>query len=53
MNTRMIHTNGVDFCVETFGSSDNPAVLLIPGAGASMVTGRPSSVATSRRAVAR
>jgi FAD/FMN-containing dehydrogenase/pimeloyl-ACP methyl ester carboxylesterase len=33
----MIHTNDVDLCVETFGSPDDPAVLLIHGAGASMI----------------
>jgi pimeloyl-ACP methyl ester carboxylesterase len=31
-----VHVNGVDLCVETFGSPTDPAILLIMGAGASM-----------------
>lgn len=33
---RVIRANGVDLCVQTFGEPDNPAILLICGAGASM-----------------
>jgi pimeloyl-ACP methyl ester carboxylesterase len=31
-----VQVNGVDLCVETFGSPTDPAILLIMGAGASM-----------------
>lgn len=34
---RMVRTNGVDLCVETFGDPGDPAILLIMGAGASML----------------
>jgi pimeloyl-ACP methyl ester carboxylesterase len=37
MTEQMIHVSGVDLCVETFGSSTDPADLLIMGATASMV----------------
>jgi pimeloyl-ACP methyl ester carboxylesterase len=33
---RIVHVNGVDLCVETFGDPGDPAVLLISGASASM-----------------
>jgi pimeloyl-ACP methyl ester carboxylesterase len=33
---RMIHANGVDLCVETFGDPSDPTVLLIMGAAGSM-----------------
>jgi pimeloyl-ACP methyl ester carboxylesterase len=33
---RLVRVNGVDLCVETFGGSDAPAILLISGAAASM-----------------
>ena len=33
----MVDANGVRLCVETFGSSDDPAILLIHGASASML----------------
>jgi pimeloyl-ACP methyl ester carboxylesterase len=36
-NERIIHTNGVDLCVETFGDPACPAMLLIMGAAASML----------------
>lgn len=35
-NERLVRANGVDLCVQTFGRSDAPAILLISGAGASM-----------------
>jgi pimeloyl-ACP methyl ester carboxylesterase len=31
-----VQVNGVDLCVETFGSASDPAILLVMGAGASM-----------------
>lgn len=34
---RMIRANGVDLCVEAFGDSADPAILLIHGAAASML----------------
>ncbi|MDT4973741.1 MAG: hypothetical protein QOG22_3884, partial [Pseudonocardiales bacterium] len=37
MTEQLVRTNGVDLCVETFGDKGNPAILLIMGAGASMV----------------
>jgi pimeloyl-ACP methyl ester carboxylesterase len=33
---RIVKANGVDLCIETFGDSSDPAVLLIGGAAASM-----------------
>jgi pimeloyl-ACP methyl ester carboxylesterase len=33
---RMIHANGVDLCVESFGDAADPAILLIMGAAGSM-----------------
>lgn len=36
MSERVIHANGVDLCIETFGATGDPAVLLIGGASASM-----------------
>src|SRR5207247_3809686 len=35
-NERLIHVNGVDLCVETFGDRADAAILLIMGASASM-----------------
>jgi pimeloyl-ACP methyl ester carboxylesterase len=35
---RIVRANGVDLCVETFGDPTNPAVLLIAGAGGSMLS---------------
>lgn len=35
-NRRIVQANGVDICVETFGDSGDPAILLIGGAAASM-----------------
>jgi len=35
-NQRMLPVNGVELCVETFGSRGQPAILLIMGASASM-----------------
>jgi pimeloyl-ACP methyl ester carboxylesterase len=32
----MIHANGVDLCIQTFGEATDPALLLINGAAASM-----------------
>ncbi len=37
MTEKMLHVNGVDLCVETFGDPADPAVLLIDGAEASML----------------
>lgn len=34
---QIIHANGVDLCVETFGEATDPAILLIHGACASML----------------
>jgi pimeloyl-ACP methyl ester carboxylesterase len=36
-NDRIVRSNGVDICVETFGDPDDPAILLIHGAAASML----------------
>jgi hypothetical protein len=36
-NERIVRANGVDLCVETFGTSEDPAILLIMGAAASML----------------
>ncbi|MEU4424116.1 alpha/beta hydrolase [Actinoplanes sp. NPDC024001] len=33
----LLPVNGVELCVETFGSSGDPAILLVPGAAASML----------------
>lgn len=33
---RMVHANGVDLCIETFGDPADPAVLLIGGASSAM-----------------
>jgi pimeloyl-ACP methyl ester carboxylesterase len=35
---QIIHTNGVDLCVGTFGDRADPAILLIHGAGNSMLS---------------
>jgi pimeloyl-ACP methyl ester carboxylesterase len=35
---RIVHANGVDLCVETFGDPADPAILLIHGAGSSMLS---------------
>jgi pimeloyl-ACP methyl ester carboxylesterase len=35
-NERIVHANGVDLCIETFGDPDAPAILLVGGAAASM-----------------
>jgi len=35
-NERIIRANGVDLCVQTFGNSADPAILLIGGAASSM-----------------
>lgn len=37
MSERMIKANGVDLCIETFGDTAYPAILLIHGACASML----------------
>jgi pimeloyl-ACP methyl ester carboxylesterase len=37
---RILQANGVDLCVETFGDRDDPAILLIAGAAASMLMWR-------------
>jgi len=36
MEPTLVHANGVDLCVQTFGAPTDPAVLLVMGAGASM-----------------
>src|SRR6266540_1958073 len=36
MEPTIVHANGAELCVETFGEQSDPAVLLIMGAGASM-----------------
>jgi pimeloyl-ACP methyl ester carboxylesterase len=36
MEPTLVHANGVDLCVQTFGEHADPAVLLVMGAGASM-----------------
>ena len=37
-NTKTIESNGVQLCVETFGSADDPAILLLAGAGSCMLS---------------
>ena len=36
MEPTIVHANGADLCVETFGDQADPAILLVMGAGASM-----------------
>jgi pimeloyl-ACP methyl ester carboxylesterase/SAM-dependent methyltransferase len=36
MNDRLVHANGVQLCVETFGDARDPAILLISGSTSSM-----------------
>jgi pimeloyl-ACP methyl ester carboxylesterase len=36
MEPTIVHANGADLCVETFGDQTDPAILLLMGAGASM-----------------
>ena len=36
MEPTIVHANGVDLCVETFGDRADPAILLVMGAAASM-----------------
>jgi pimeloyl-ACP methyl ester carboxylesterase len=38
LNDHIIHANGVDLSVETFGDPADPAILLIHGAGSSMLS---------------
>ncbi|MBB5804631.1 pimeloyl-ACP methyl ester carboxylesterase [Saccharothrix ecbatanensis] len=38
MTERIVRANGVDLCVETFGSPDDPAALLIAGASGSLLS---------------
>jgi pimeloyl-ACP methyl ester carboxylesterase len=38
LNDRILHVNGVDLSVETFGDPAEPAILLIHGAGSSMLS---------------
>jgi hypothetical protein len=38
MNDRIVHANGVDLCIETFGDPADPALLLSHGAGNSMLS---------------
>jgi len=37
-NDKIVQANGVDICVETFGDSADPAIILIAGAGSSMLS---------------
>lgn len=37
-NEQIIHINGVDLCVETFGLSTDPAIVLLGGAGSCMLS---------------
>lgn len=37
MPQRIVHANGVDLCVETFGSPGDPAILLLAGMSSSML----------------
>jgi pimeloyl-ACP methyl ester carboxylesterase len=37
MTERIVEANGVDLCLETFGSQDDPAILLISGGQSSML----------------
>jgi pimeloyl-ACP methyl ester carboxylesterase len=37
MTEQLVRANGVELCAETFGERGNPAILLIMGAGASML----------------
>jgi pimeloyl-ACP methyl ester carboxylesterase len=37
-NDKIVQSNGVDLCVETFGDPDDPPILLIMGAVASMLS---------------
>ena len=34
----IVHANGVDLCVETFGDAADPAILLVHGAGSSLLS---------------
>ena len=34
---RMVHTGGVELCVQSFGDPDDPAILLIAGGASSML----------------
>lgn len=38
MTERIIEANGVDLCAEAFGERGNPAILLVHGAGSSMLS---------------
>lgn len=38
MGDRIVQANGVDLCIETFGDREDPALLLIHGAGSSMLS---------------
>ena len=51
----IVHANGVDLCVETFGDPADPAILLIMGAGAldGLVGGRVLRAARGRFALRR
>ena len=37
-DARIVHANGVDLCIETFGDRRDPAILLIAGAAGSMLS---------------
>ena len=38
MSARIVEANGIDLCVETFGDPADPAILLIHGAGSTMLS---------------
>jgi pimeloyl-ACP methyl ester carboxylesterase len=38
LNDQIIQANGVDLCVETFGDPADPAIVLVHGAGSSMLS---------------
>ena len=37
MKEKIIKTNGIELCTESFGNKKNPAILLVAGATASML----------------
>src|SRR3954453_23202180 len=38
MGERIVHANGVELCAETFGEPGDPALLLVHGAGSSLLS---------------
>lgn len=39
MKEKIIKTNGIELCTESFGNKKNPAILLVAGATVSMLIG--------------